>query len=211
VLPGEWAAGALEIAKEPGGRPFVRLAPEARPVGRVAPGARLPIGVSISHTEGHVFCAATASGEDAHGPRRALGVDLGAVEPRSDAFLDTFFTDEEQWLVRDCEPPYRARCANLVWCAKEAVLKALGLGLDADTRWVSCLPAPGEVAPDAWPLAPGGHGWWPFVASCAPALVPGGTTIRGIWRSFPGFVGALALLCGAIRTAERRASAVRRG
>ena len=104
----------------------------------------------------------------------------------------TFFTEDEQRFVRDAPPRERDLRANLIWCAKEAVLKALGFGLTVDTFELSCLPEAGLADPAEWPLAPADDAWRPFVATCSPALVPGGGTIRGIWRSFPGFVGALA-------------------
>jgi 4'-phosphopantetheinyl transferase len=191
VLPGEWPAAALEIVTERGGKPWVRLAPEAAPRSEVAPGERLPVDVSISHAEGHALCAATGVGPGGAGADR-IGIDLVGLEARSDALVDTFFTDDEQRLVREAAPPDRATCANLVWCAKEAVLKVLGVGLTADTRDLSCLPEPGGADPADWSLAPAGDGWRPFAAACTPALVPGGGTIRGLWRSFPGFVAALA-------------------
>jgi phosphopantetheinyl transferase len=192
VLPGDWPLCALEIPNDRCGTPYVRLAPEAGAVGGVAPGERLPISVTISHAEGRALCAATWCGAGAAGSRRTLGVDLGRVEPRSRAFVGTFFTEEEQRLVRDAAPSARALRANLIWCAKEAVLKALGLGLTVDTRDLSCRPEAGAADPAEWPLAPAGDAWRPFVATCTPVLVPGGGTVRGIWRSFPGFVGALA-------------------
>jgi phosphopantetheinyl transferase (holo-ACP synthase) len=193
-LPGNWPLRAIEIPSEPNGMPFARIAPEAGQVGGFAPGERLPIALSISHAEGHALCAATFSERVDDGARRTLGIDLGLVEPRSREFVGTFLTDDEQRFVRDAPPSQRDLRANLIWCAKEAVLKALGLGLTVDTLDLSCLPEPGPADPVEWPLAPDDGAWRPFVARCGPALVSGGETIRGIWRSFPGFVGALALI-----------------
>jgi 4'-phosphopantetheinyl transferase len=192
VVPGEWPLRALEIASAASGAPCARVAPEASPVAGFAPGARLPISLSISHAEGHALCAATWSAPADDGSRRTLGIDLGRVEPRSREFLATFFTGDEQRFVRDAPASERELRANLIWCAKEAVLKALGLGLTVDTVDLSCRLEPGAADPAEWPIAPAGGRWRPFVATCGPALVPGGGTIRGVWRSFPGFVGALA-------------------
>jgi 4'-phosphopantetheinyl transferase len=190
VVPGEWPLRAIEIASDGRGAPWARLAPEARPIAGFAPGERLPVSVSISHAEGHALCAATALERD--GARPQLGIDLGRIEPRSRELVDTFFTDDERRLVGDAPPGERALDANLVWCAKEAVLKALGLGLTVDTRDLSCLPAPGLADRSEWRVAPRGDEWRPFVAACGPRVVPGGATIHGIWRTFPGFVAALA-------------------
>jgi phosphopantetheinyl transferase len=193
VAPGDWTPGAIEIPSEPGGRPYARLAPEAAPIAGFAPGERLPVSLSISHAERHALCAATWP-DGADGARRSIGVDLGLVEPRSPAFVETFLTVPEQCFVEEGAAAERALRANLVWCAKEAVLKVLGTGLRMDTRDVSCLPWPGRADPTAWPLAPADDSWRPFVATYASALTPGEGPIRGIWRTFPGFVGALA--CG---------------
>jgi 4'-phosphopantetheinyl transferase len=191
VLPGDWRAAAIEIANEPSGMPYARLARDAYPIAAFAPGERLPVSVSISHAEGHALCAATCATVDG-GSRATLGIDLGRVEPRSRELVATFFTDDEQRFVRDAPALRRDLRANLIWCAKEAVLKALGLGLTVDTLDLTCLPERGPIDPAVWSLAPAGDAWRPFVARCGPALAPGEGTIRGIWRAFPGFVGALA-------------------
>jgi phosphopantetheinyl transferase (holo-ACP synthase) len=192
VFPGPWPPRAIEIASASSGMPYARLAPEAGQGGGFAPGERLPISVSISHTAGHALCAATCFGRADGAPPRWIGIDLGLVEPRSQEFLGTFFTEEERRFVGDAPPSERDLRANVVWCAKEAVLKALGLGLSVDTLGLSCIPEAGLADPAEWPTAPADGAWRPFVATCGPALLGRGGTIRGIWRAFPGFVGALA-------------------
>jgi phosphopantetheinyl transferase len=189
LAPRGWPASAIEIASEPGGRPYARLAPEVGRLAGFAAGERLPVAVSISHAEGHALCAAAALGAD--GPR-ALGADLGLAEPRSLGFVETFFTAGEQRFVGEGPPEERALRANLVWCAKEAVLKALGRGLTVDTRELSCVPEPGLADPAEWPVGTAENGWRRLVATLAPSLLPGGREIRGIWRTFGGFVCALA-------------------
>lgn len=174
--------------------PYARVAAECGPVAGFAGGERLPISVSISHAEGHALCAATWSDPADERSRRTLGIDLGLLEPRSREFAETFFTDDEQHFVRRAPPWEHGERANLVWCAKEAVLKALGVGLTVDTFNLSCLPAAVASDPTEWALSPATGEWSPFVATCSAALLPGGGTIRGIWRAFPGFVGALALV-----------------
>jgi 4'-phosphopantetheinyl transferase len=191
VLPCDWPFDAIEIASAASGMPYARLAPEAAPVARFAPGERLPVTVSISHAEGHALCAATFV-EAAEGRSRTIGIDLGLVEPRSSGFVATFFTSDEQRFVADAPPWERDLSANLIWCAKEAVLKALGVGLSVDTLALRCLPEAGVTDPAEWAIVPCGHEWRPFVATCGPALVPGGAAIRGVWCSFGGFAAALA-------------------
>jgi len=191
AIPGDWPLRAIEIASDPSGKPYARIAPEVGPVTGLAAGERLPISVSISHAEGRALCAAAWS-DPGDGSRRTLGVDLGLIEPRSREFVATFFTEGEQRFVRDAPPGERDLRTNLIWCAKEAVLKALGLGLTVDTLDLSCLPEAVLADPAEWPIWPADDAWRSFAATCSPALVPGGGTIRGIWRCFPGFVGALA-------------------
>lgn len=192
AVPQAWPPEALEIASEPSGMPYARLAPEAEAVDGFRPGERLPVSVTISHTAGHALCAATWVAPPGAAPAQALGADLGQLEPRSPAFVATFFTEAEQEWVRRAGWWERDLRANLVWCAKEAVLKALGLGLTVDTRTVDCRPQPGRADAQAWPLSPAGEdAWSPFTATCSAGLVHGGA-VRGIWRAFPGFVGALA-------------------
>lgn len=202
AIPGAWPPEALEIASAPSGMPYARLAPEAVPVASFRPGERLPVTVTVSHTAGHALCAASwCAPSSGGGVARALGADLGVVEPRSPAFLETFFTDAEQRWVRAAPWWERDVRANFVWCAKEAALKALGVGLTVDTRALECRAEPGAADPVEWPLAPAEHAWSPFTAACSSSLVPGGETIRGIWQRLPGFVAALA-----VRAAEPRAS-----
>jgi phosphopantetheinyl transferase len=63
-----------------------------------------------------------------------VGCDLEKLEPRSSAFVHDFFDDAE--VAAWEKAPDRDLFANAVWSAKEAVLKALGLGLSVDTRHV---------------------------------------------------------------------------
>lgn len=119
-------------------------------------------------------------------------MDLERVEPRSREFITTFFTDEEQRFIFDGPAEQQNLRSNLVWSAKEAVLKALGLGLAVDTFEVSCLPGEDRPDPASWPVTPVDDGWRTFVATCNPVVAEGRETIHGLWRLFPGFVGTLA-------------------
>ncbi|HTP51906.1 MAG TPA: 4'-phosphopantetheinyl transferase superfamily protein [Anaeromyxobacteraceae bacterium] len=191
-FPADGPLGAIEIENDPSGAPYARVAPEKSALGRFAPGERLPISLSISHTEGYALCAAAPLDPAGDGSHAAVGIDLGRVEPRSPEFLATFLTEDERDFVRAAPRPEQPLRSNLVWCAKEAVLKALGLGLTVDTFDLTCLPEAGSVRPIPWQIIPRGEEWHPFVATCIPSLLAGGGMVRGAWRSFPGLVGALA-------------------
>lgn len=90
-------------------------------------GRPLPLALSISHRGGWGLCAL--------GPEEMLvGCDLELVEARSPAFLEDYFTTREQAALRAAPAGEIDRLATLFWAAKESVLKALRVGLRADTR-----------------------------------------------------------------------------
>jgi 4'-phosphopantetheinyl transferase len=116
------AMAAVEIGNHPSGAPFVQV-----------DGEQTAIEVSVSDRAGWAVCLVGPRG-GALGP---VGIDLEIVEPRSDAFVEDFFTASERHYVRSL-PVGAARdeAANLIWSAKEAALKVLKVGLRADTREV---------------------------------------------------------------------------
>lgn len=143
----------IEVRNHPSGAPFV-----------LVDGQPAPIEVSISDRAGWAVCLLGAPGV-AHGP---LGIDLEIVEPRSDAFVEDFFTARERETVRALpagEP--RSEAANLIWSAKEAALKVMKVGLRADTREV-------EVDYDAEGRA---DGWAPMTVTARR-----GAVFPGWWR-----------------------------
>lgn len=114
-------------------------------------GSRLPGSVSISHRSGVAACVASRSAR--------VGCDLEAVEPRSQRFVDDFFTERERRAIRGPESPVRDRHVALTWSAKESALKVLRVGLRRDTRSV-------EVRIED-PAARGAD-WHPFTATVSP-------------------------------------------
>ncbi|MFA5162351.1 MAG: 4'-phosphopantetheinyl transferase superfamily protein [Elusimicrobiales bacterium] len=98
----------ITVSKTPAGEPFF-----------VAGGQRRPQPLSLSHSAGH---AAAALGLDC----RAIGVDLEKIEARPQCWIDDCFQPSEIPVGADA-----AYCTEL-WAKKEAVLKALGIGLSAD-------------------------------------------------------------------------------
>jgi 4'-phosphopantetheinyl transferase len=151
----------IEVLASSGGVPRVRL----------LSGAATPVTVSLSHSGGVGFAAAAS---DALG----LGCDVETVESRSDAFVADYFTEAEAlWIAAG--GALRDVRANLLWSAKESVLKALGEGLRLDTRSVEVEAVePAGEDPSAWHhLA---------------VAVPIGRTFPGYWRVQNGRVWTLA-------------------
>jgi 4'-phosphopantetheinyl transferase len=140
----------VEVRHHDSGAPFVHL-----------DGASAGVHVSMSDRSGWAVCLVGEADGAA-----ALGIDLEVVEPRSQRFVDDFFTARERDHVRSCaDDEQTAEAANLIWSAKEAALKVLQVGLRADTRTVE-VQLEAHARADGWrPLAvvgPDGPmpGWW---------------------------------------------------
>ena len=145
----------IEVLNRATGAPYVSI-----------DGAETRWEISLSDRAG---CAVAVIGDAGGNPVLPLGVDVEIVEPRSHGFVTDFLTPAEQeWVNR--RPPAqglsRDAAANLVWSAKEAVLKVLQLGLREDTREVAITVAH-EVRPDGWSRFTGTwreetvlEGWW---------------------------------------------------
>jgi 3-oxoacyl-(acyl-carrier-protein) synthase/NAD(P)-dependent dehydrogenase (short-subunit alcohol dehydrogenase family)/phosphopantetheinyl transferase/acyl carrier protein len=100
------------VERESGGRPVV-----------VGGAPRLE--VSITHTDGEALALAV------RGAR--AGVDMESITSRPSSFVAEWFTDEERaWAHSDEE-------ITVVWSVKEAVLKALGVGMALNPREVEVL------------------------------------------------------------------------
>lgn len=135
--------------------------------------------LSISHSHNHAFCALVEK------PEWPLGADMERIEPRSPEFVTDYFTEEEQALVYQASAEMRDVAATAVWSAKEAVLKALHLGLTVDTRAVACLLTVGEERPLTWT---------PFTVHCDEARLPQpAPSLTGWWRTYDNFVLTLVV------------------
>ncbi len=132
-LLGRWAAKSLilslpayegfslaeiEIVNTAEGAPQICL-----PGGKISPHC-----LSISHSSGLAFCALTQV------PGLRVGVDLETVEPRSNAFMEDYFTPGERRLAASFPAEEAPLIITLIWSMKESMLKALGMGLRQDTR-----------------------------------------------------------------------------
>jgi 4'-phosphopantetheinyl transferase len=123
----------IEVHNAPEGVPALAL-----PVGTPSPGC-----LTISHSGPYALCALSA------GPDLRIGADLERVETRSEDFIEDYFTPGEREMVHAARRESRDLVATLVWSLKEAMLKALGVGLRWDTRRVEVsetdsLPGVGE-------------------------------------------------------------------
>jgi 4'-phosphopantetheinyl transferase len=134
----------------------IRPAPDGAPEAFLD-GAPAPVALSISHRAGRAACAVAPAGT-------ALGVDLELIEPRSDEFVQDYFTPAEQELIAKD----RLLHATLLWSAKESALKALREGLRMDTREVEVSLPEGE----------GSNGWSPLTVR----RLATGEVFEGWWR-----------------------------
>lgn len=158
---GRWAAKQAVAAwlDEQGklfpGKIEIRPAPDGAPEAFLD-GAPLPVAISLTHRAGRAACAIVPAGT-------AVGIDLERIEPRSDEFVQDYFTPTEQELIAKD----RLLHPTLLWSAKESALKALREGLRMDTREVEVGLGEGEGS-DGWApltvrrLATGQvfEGWW---------------------------------------------------
>jgi 4'-phosphopantetheinyl transferase len=167
-------AAVLGLADHPAGLATIEVrhhdtgAPWAAVDGRPA-----PLDISLTDRAGWAVCLV---GADASGG--SLGVDLELVEPRSVGFVVDFLTPAEQRFVAGRSTrEARDLAANLVWSAKEAALKVLGVGLRADTRTVEVTVADG-----------GGPGGW----SALRVRHTDGSVFPGWWRREGSFVLTVA-------------------
>lgn len=111
--------------------------------------------LSLAHAEGLAIAAAGAP------DTQRLGVDLEPIRPREQGFETVAFSEEERSMLDSLEESGRAEWVHRLWCAKEAVFKALGEGpeggpqglavrnLDVETG--SVYVALGETLSDAFP------------------------------------------------------------
>jgi 4'-phosphopantetheinyl transferase len=122
--------------------------------------------LSISHSNGFAMAAIG-------GGSMRMGCDVEYIEPRSREFIACYFTAPEAELVALVGERERPLVANLIWSAKESVLKGARVGLRFDTRRV-------EVA------FARGLGWQPFWAQLD------GVCWHGHWRAQRGWIHTIA-------------------
>jgi 4'-phosphopantetheinyl transferase len=115
--------GEVPLSLGAHGKPFVDEEP-----------ARAPL-FNVSHSGGHALIALAEPGAVLH-----LGVDIEQHRPDLDAeiMLDTVCTDHESACVRGA--PDRLAAFYQRWVGKEAVLKAIGIGVTEHLRSIGISP-----------------------------------------------------------------------
>ena len=145
---------------------------------------RLSLSLSISH-RGDWGLAAVAIE-----PGVCIGADLETVEPRAPALVRQFFSEgEADRVARTGGGAAAERMVARIWSGKEAVLKAMGLGLRHDTRDI--------VVGDERTTPPGApEAWRALDIRLAPVLAarvsPRSLTV--LWREIDAHIATVALL-----------------
>jgi 4'-phosphopantetheinyl transferase len=150
----------------------VRAAADGAPEA-VQNGAPLPVALSISHSGACGLCAVAAA-------PLLLGCDIERLEERGESLVRDYFTPGEAAYCLGASGETGILRANLVWSAKESVLKALRAGLRRDTRSVEVDPGP-EAGGER-------DGWNPWTGRC----LESGRLFFGWWRAREGYVLTLA-------------------
>jgi 4'-phosphopantetheinyl transferase len=106
------APAAWRFAREPGGRPEI-----------AGPTAGAGLRFNLSHTDGLAACAV------ARGAEVGIDVEAGVRLQRPLALAERFFAPAETAALRALPEPAQRERFLALWAAKEAVLKARGVGL----------------------------------------------------------------------------------
>jgi 4'-phosphopantetheinyl transferase len=165
--------GQLSILNDDAGVPYVDREGHGR----------LPLALSISH-RGDWGLAAVALV-----PGARIGADLETVEPRDPALVRQFFNESEADRVANPGGGDVDRIVARIWSAKEAVLKAMGIGLRHDTRDI--------VVGEAITAPPGApEAWGALDVRLAPILADGAAphSLTLLWRDFGANVVTVALI-----------------
>lgn len=129
-----------------------------------------PVTISISHRSESAICAITAS-------NTPLGCDLEQIEPHTAAFIEDYFTLAEQEFVNRSPIQDHPLLTTLLWSAKESTLKALQLGLRADTRSVQIQLSRFEI-----------NGW-----ASLRAQISAKDAFQGWWREENGMIRTIVV------------------
>jgi phosphopantetheinyl transferase len=107
----------LSIQNEDSGAPFAMWNDQ-----------RLEGSLSISHRGEQAVSAFC------YDPDISIGIDLEEMEAKSRGFVEDYFTKPEAGMVFALSIEKQALAASLLWSGREAIVKALQIGLRIDTR-----------------------------------------------------------------------------
>jgi phosphopantetheinyl transferase/acyl carrier protein len=114
----------IEIVPDPYGRPLVSYCDVAQASACTLKRAPQPT-ISIAHSQGTAVALAVLD------PEALVGIDLESLTHRRGDFEAIAFSPDERRLLAALPRDLRDEWALRMWCAKEAVGKALGRGLSA--------------------------------------------------------------------------------
>lgn len=126
----------------PARRIHIHRTPDGWPRVHTIDGRELPVSLTISHTGERALCALCPLDEG------TVGADIEPVAPKPQPLLEDFYTDGERERLAKLQDASHAGTATVIWCIKEAVLKARRSGFhqSAKTVEVLCLEhAPARV------------------------------------------------------------------
>jgi phosphopantetheinyl transferase (holo-ACP synthase) len=106
----------IEIMQDDNGRPM--------PYGLWVETAGFVPQLSITHGDGIAYALACRPS-----PEFIAGIDTEPARNRGDAFEDMAFTESEIKMLATVKPEDRDAANTAFWCAKEAIAKAIGMGL----------------------------------------------------------------------------------
>lgn len=160
---------SFSIGQADSGAPFVRSDHPAL-CGSCSQGY-VPMGISISHSHGHAFCAVTLR----NGTPLRLGADIELIDRRNPNHSNDFFTPEEKVRLDTMPSAYYTLMATATHSAKEAVLKATQVGMRADSHIVQCFLRPDRP-----------RHWTPYLIELSSSKVDvracGSQAFNGWWR-----------------------------
>lgn len=122
----------LSIHNEDSGAPFV-----------IWNDRRLEGSLSISHRSENAVAAFCFD------PEISIGIDLEEIEAKSRGFVEDYFTELETRMVFSLSIDEQALAASLLWSGREAIVKALQIGLRIDTRQIA-FNLPSLSSPEGW-------------------------------------------------------------
>jgi len=153
--------------------------------------------ISLAHSRAWLACALA--------PTHPVGVDIEHLRPRDWHTLaaDTFHPAEARWVLAATGPERDIRGLT-AWCRREALAKALGLGLDAPWAWNEVAFDPEGRLITAPPQLGDPAAWTSFST-----VVSGQAVLAAVWRRADRAANDAVAACAALGRPEQARTAVR--